>query len=192
LYRPMNCGYRAFLARFNANTGAVIAVDSLQAGCGLNVFASAGGGYVDGGTGLITADRFGNFYVGGYFDYQMWAGIANDTVTSIGGDQDWFIYKFGTANCTQPIIINTGVQQLNSSIAELKVYPNPSTGTFTFIADAAIGRLEVYNIVGEKVYTETVKGNKTTIDLSNRPAGIYIYTLHSNEGSMIKGKLIIK
>ena len=80
-----------YLARFNATTGTIIGLDSLATG-GLNNFGLA-----------ITADKNGNLFVGGSFDAAVF--VASDTLLKTGGPSDWFVAKFGTANCncTLPI-----------------------------------------------------------------------------------------
>ncbi|XZF16475.1 T9SS type A sorting domain-containing protein [Chitinophagaceae bacterium MMS25-I14] len=75
-----------FLTRLNAGTGAEISMDSI-----------ASEGTLDNVPTAMTSDRRGNFYVGGLFDYILYPG--QDTIVSVGGWYDWFVAKFGTANC---------------------------------------------------------------------------------------------
>ncbi len=84
-------GYRIFVTRFNASTGAVTGLDSIGSTSGIY-----------NGPTAITADKFGNFYVGGYLQYQMWMPLPGgmDTLTSIGGYSDFFVAKYGTATCS--------------------------------------------------------------------------------------------
>jgi hypothetical protein len=189
LTRPMNCGYRAYFTRLKAGTGAIIAVDSLWGPCGTYVNPTTGGGMAGGGTGAIASDPFGNFYMGGNFNYQMAAGA--DTLVNIGGDYNWYVCKFGTANCTQPI--GTAVHQLaNSAGHDLIVYPNPSQGSFTFSSTAALGRLCVYNLLGDCVYTKLENGTHVTVDLAAQPKGIYLYALQDDLGNIVRGKLMLR
>ena len=50
-----------------------------------------------------------------------------------------------------------GINNENSNIGTVNVYPNPSTGIFTFQAKSeeigAKSMVEVYNVLGEKVYS---------------------------------------
>lgn len=75
-----------FLVRINATSGTVIGMDSLKSSLGLDENANA-----------IASDKNGNFYVGGRFQYDLY--VASNTLTSVGGDFDWFVAKYGSANC---------------------------------------------------------------------------------------------
>lgn len=71
----------------------------------------------------------------------------------------------------------------STSTEETTVFPNPSAGVFTVQSpslDNAV--LEVYNVLGAKVYTATVNGSQNTIDLGNQPSGVYTMSLHSSSG----------
>lgn len=75
-----------FLVRINATTGTVIGMDSLKSNLGLDENANA-----------LTSDRNGNIYVGGRFQYDLF--VASNTLNTVGGDFDWFVAKYGSANC---------------------------------------------------------------------------------------------
>jgi hypothetical protein len=78
--------YDNFIARINAATGSIIGMDSLKSDYGYEDIASA-----------ITADKNSNFYIGGQFQYNLQVGT--NTLTSVGGEADWFVAKYGSANC---------------------------------------------------------------------------------------------
>jgi hypothetical protein len=189
LTRITNCGHRPYLARLNANTGAVIGIDSLQAPCTQNVYPANGGGYADGGTSSIAVDRFGNFYVGGCMNHEVY--IGNDSLSNVGGDLDWYVAKYGTTNCSVPVVV--AVQEINNVAAtQVKVYPNPTTGEFTIRANAEMVSVEVYDIVGTKVYTSSIENNKTSIDFRTMAKAIYVYTVQLKQGGTLKGKIIVQ
>ncbi len=54
------------------------------------------------------------------------------------------------------------------------IFPNPSNGTFTISLSAAPvnGTVEIFNVVGQKVYAAALDQQQTTISL-NQPAGVY-------------------
>jgi PKD repeat protein len=61
------------------------------------------------------------------------------------------------------------------------VFPNPSTGLFNVKSPSAIEKeIEVYNVLGETVFTYTYTGNTTTIDLSNFEKGVYFIRIREN------------
>ncbi|MBT0608376.1 T9SS type A sorting domain-containing protein [Aequorivita echinoideorum] len=83
-----NSGYDAYLARFDARTGAIISMDSIASNRGFAEYPTA-----------IATDRRGNTYIGGEFQGRMFAG--GDTLTNVhyGVGTDYFLVKAGADNC---------------------------------------------------------------------------------------------
>jgi hypothetical protein len=81
----------------------------------------------------------------------------------------------------------TYVQQTTLD-ASVNVYPNPSSGIFSieFKNNTTIkGDIEVYNVVGEKVY-QSALGTSNKVDLSIQPKGFYLLYLRTNQGILVK------
>ena len=77
--------------------------------------------------------------------------------------------------------------------AETKLYPNPTSGQFT-VEGADIARVEVYNLVGQKVF-ETENGERRTenyIDAANWNKGIYLVSIISQNGAVGTKKLVVE
>ena len=84
-----NSGYGMYHARFNAQTGAIISMDTIGSNFGYSEYPTA-----------ITADKRGNVYIGGEFQGQMYVG--QDTLTNTHSSYqgtDYFLVKAGQANC---------------------------------------------------------------------------------------------
>ncbi|HXP52704.1 MAG TPA: T9SS type A sorting domain-containing protein [Bacteroidia bacterium] len=82
-------------------------------------------------------------------------------------------------------------------LQNLTVYPNPSTGVFTFRSSRLTPQtsVKVYNMLGQMVYycQVPVTNSACTINLSGKAAGMYFYKVISETGDAIaKGKLIVK
>jgi hypothetical protein len=87
--------------------------------------------------------------------------------------------------------VSTGLFNVMQSNGGIYVYPNPSSGTFIFQSPEKITSLEIYNVLGEKVfYRERPALFTASIDLSNQPDGIYFYALNNNEGLIKTGKIL--
>jgi hypothetical protein len=90
----------------------------------------------------------------------------------------------------------SGIGEITSLDEQINVYPNPSNGQFTFDFNTPVtGSMDVYNMLGEKVYSETlnIKHSTFNIDLSNNANGIYLYRVITKSGELIgEGKLIIE
>jgi hypothetical protein len=87
-----------------------------------------------------------------------------------------------------------GINNIRNNIS-IKVFPNPSTGTFTFqLSGVNIpSSIEVYNMLGEKVQAASLNSSKgeTTISLSDCSVGVYLYRIITTKGSLVStGKLI--
>ena len=80
----------------------------------------------------------------------------------------------------------TAVTELS---AETKLYPNPTTGNFT-VEGLNMAQVEVYNLVGQKVYAE--QGKMITIDASEWNKGIYLVSITDNNGAVETKKLVVK
>jgi hypothetical protein len=86
----------------------------------------------------------------------------------------------------------TGVDQIVDNYSA-SVFPNPSNGVFNVKLGANKGRLEVYNMLGQQVYTGELNNGNNTINMEGRSAGMYLYKVLSEEGGFIsEGKMLIK
>lgn len=76
----------------------------------------------------------------------------------------------------------------------LNIFPNPSSGYFTLQIDNLIEMktVEVYTIIGQKIYSKQLTENESTLDLSNQPKGVYIYKIVGLNREMESGKLVIE
>jgi hypothetical protein len=100
----------------------------------------------------------------------------------------------------------TRINELQANNAELKIYPNPSTGVFNFQASAINQQwsIEVYNTLGQKVASSNSSqggamnflpsgGSGWAINLSGQPAGVYLYRITDKHGELVQsGKLEIQ
>lgn len=97
-----NQGYDIFLARFNAQTGSLVGLDSIASNFGAHEYASS-----------LAADNKGNLYLGGEFGSQIM--VNGGTLTSIGGQTDFFVAKYGSANCNCTIPVSNFSYTLNTT-----------------------------------------------------------------------------
>ncbi|MFT5919648.1 MAG: hypothetical protein ACI9FU_001461 [Granulosicoccus sp.] len=74
-----------------------------------------------------------------------------------------------------------------------KLSPNPVSDFMTVTGTAKGGQLEVYNITGERVGGWNLGAFQSTINLSELPAGLYLYQLNTRNNEPIKtGKFLVK
>lgn len=95
---------------------------------------------------------------------------------------DFLITKIGTT---------VGVKTNTADL--ISIFPNPSTGLLNVNTVDATSSLEVYNVIGEKVYANAnlIKGNNN-IDLSGLSNGSYFVRINSNNQITTKKVVINK
>jgi hypothetical protein len=116
-----------------------------------------------------------------------------------------FQYTFFDADNPQDsanVIVRYEIEPLGiskiSSISSLKVFPNPAddnvTLSFTRSSLNGKGNIEIYNMLGVKVYAQEVEEIDGTISISteNLKAGLYFYSLNDGGQSTRPGRLTIK
>lgn len=81
------------------------------------------------------------------------------------------------------VVINTeGIAEQNGTT---RVYPNPVSDKMTIEAQASIDKLEIYNLIGALVYSQSDCSNKTEIAVDNLPSGIYFLRLTMGDGTQV-------
>lgn len=84
---------------------------------------------------------------------------------------------------------NTTVSIANVLNTGIKMYPNP-TQQFVFIelaeADLQLKLVQLYNLSGKMLLSETITPNQVTIDLSKFNQGVYIARVITNKGVFIQ------
>ena len=76
--------------------------------------------------------------------------------------------------------------------ASVTIYPNPNEGTFTisYLHEQQTYAIEITDMEGKSIYTNSITKMPATIELSDVPPGMYIVRLQLNEG-IVTRKLII-
>ena len=116
-----------------------------------------------------------NLYVGGSF-------------TTAGGNP---------ANCVAEWNQPLGVNELSLSGNDVELYPNPNTGQFNLVIASAAKQshsiIEIYNMLGEKIYSRTFNIQNSAINIAGSPSGIYLYRVTSETGELLgEGKFVIE
>ncbi len=118
----------------------------------------------------------------GYWGYEFM-----DTIT-IGAEAEYFIMAVYSDGCKAPsqTEIGYGITAVEESESHVFVYPNPSNGTFNLNLGAGQWDVEVYDIMGRKVYENQCDG-RSTLDLEQCPKGVYfLKAMGENKGMTAK------
>jgi photosystem II stability/assembly factor-like uncharacterized protein len=88
--------------------------------------------------------------------------------------------------------LTTGINQLSVNNNQLSIYPNPTSGQFAIKSNGNQNgyMVEIYNVVGEKIYQSVLSNSQNIINLSSQPDGMYFVYLKSNEGVEV-GKVMV-
>jgi hypothetical protein len=178
LYPSPSTDYNSFIVRFDTAGKAI---------CGsmLNTIGSD--------VNSLACDSSGTyFYLCGTVDNTLICGP--DTLLDIP-NTSYNAYLARWQNCDP-----AGINPVANSYPSIDVFPNPNNGAFTLQvvssqwSVAGKMQVEIYNVLGESVYIATLKQvqGDNSINIGNRPNGIYFYRVLAEGGSLIgQGKLVI-
>ena len=130
------------------------------------------------GTLPYTVEPADYFYLDVYVN-AMSKGYVNTSFT-VHTDQN---------DCTYGVTINEDLLSITELSAEAKLYPNPTTGQFT-VEGANVAKVEVYNLVGQKVHE--AEGQIINIDAAEWNKGIYLVNIIEENGAVATKKLVLK
>jgi hypothetical protein len=120
----------------------------------------------------------------GYFQYRI-KPLPNLPLGSQISNTAYIYFDFNA-----PIITNTTennfditvpVKSLDTTENSFSLFPNPSSGVFTFKDTKNLNSVEVYSILGEKILSQT---NQKTINLNGFSKGVYFARV--NGGVVLK------
>ncbi|MBO9703062.1 MAG: choice-of-anchor J domain-containing protein [Sporocytophaga sp.] len=67
-----------------------------------------------------------------------------------------------------------GIDDPAASADQIKLYPNPTQGSFVINAISNIDFIAIYDLLGGEIQSINPDGTNQTVDLSAKPAGVYI------------------
>ena len=80
----------------------------------------------------------------------------------------------------------------NGAILQLSIAPNPSsTGVFKLHAKSEIIEIEVYNSLGERVFSQKDAAGIQTVNIGNQ-SGVYLINIKTIDGAVASRRLIVK
>ena len=111
----------------------------------------------------------------GSYDYVVWTDENGDIVC------EGLTYVFtATASCT--LTVNINVEGVGEHSVNTMIYPNPVNDKLIVEAAEAIDHVEIYNLMGALVYSQTDCTNKVEIAVSDMPVGLYFIRLTTSRG----------
>jgi hypothetical protein len=134
----------------------------------------------------MVSDNNGGIYITGYFQYAVT--FDNFTLTASNTNYQMFVAKL-----YDPPNPNSGEDSYSN--LSFSLFPNPSDGIVNCQWSIVNGEpitLEVYNTLGEKMFSSNFKFQMPNfkLDLSGKPKGIYFVEILADRKRMVK-KLVI-
>uniref|UniRef100_UPI00260665E3 T9SS type A sorting domain-containing protein n=1 Tax=Flavobacterium sp. TaxID=239 RepID=UPI00260665E3 len=161
-----NKGQDPYVARFNRDTGAVIAIETLTSTTN-----------VDDGATAIAHDSQGNYLVGGRFWNQLVVGST--TLSDPGSETNFFVAKFGAA-------CNLGTE--TPETAAIIAYPNP-VKDLLHLDNSQDMDYALYSLTGAALQSGSLE-QKGSIDLQDIAAGLYLLELRDHNGAKTVIKIV--
>ncbi|TCI92639.1 fibronectin type III domain-containing protein [Tenacibaculum sp. M341] len=105
--------------------------------------------------------------------------IVSENETNTSSDNNILIDDIKIDNLS-----TLGTNNYNLDISKLKYYPNPVKSILTIQNnDTELTKIEVYNLIGQKLITEKINDISTDIDFSRLESGTYLIKAFSNKKS---------
>lgn len=121
--------------------------------------------------------------------YVRWLMTSNES--SAGGN----VISTGTSKIDDILVTGTSTIGVSEVIYDSRVitYPNPCKEILNIESSEEINTLEIYNLIGERVYSTGKTSQNMKIDVNNFVPGLYVVVLHfSNESKVISRKVIVE
>lgn len=119
----------------------------------------------------------------------------NDELGNSNGTLSNFTLTGATSNWRSGSTITTGnacVTLGNSdfeNVTSITIYPNPSTRIFNIVSQQNIS-VEIYDLLGKLVYSQSLTNGTNSIDISNFNTGVYLLKVTDDNGKSESHKLI--
>jgi Secretion system C-terminal sorting domain len=156
-------------------------------------YSNYGQGNEDDGNGFCVSRSGKYVYVLG----DVFGTITFGADTPITGRDIFYLGSWNPCPSTQEAVQNLSEEQ------DVKFYPNPGGGDFylqvsddffsTDNGQEANALIEVYNILGEKIYSSNLNSQNyiTHLRLADKPDGVYFYKIATPGNNNVSGKFII-
>lgn len=110
------------------------------------------------------------------------SGATTQTYTATAnGNYAVIVSKNGCSDTSTCVNVNSvGIDDVKAGVSAI-VYPNPNRGTFSIATSyGSLGTVEVYNILGELVFTGYTASNTLIVNIAEMNAGVYVIKLQSD------------
>ena len=104
-------------------------------------------------------------------------------VDLLNNETDVWCFDQNNVNHGYPILGFNDTDVAESQSETFGIYPNPATSTLT-VENGNATEISIFNTIGQKVKQVTAHAEKTVIDVSDLPNGLYLIKLSGNSTSI--------
>lgn len=119
------------------------------------------------------------------------SGPANPDGDQLDAGNEIVYVKVPTADLPACPTIITGIKNTVAA-TNLTLYPNPTSGILNINTIEVKSLVEIFNVIGEKVYSNTIVKGNNVIDLSSLSNGAYFVKINSNNQITTKKVILSK
>lgn len=105
---------------------------------------------------------------------------------------DWCDDPIGFDNQQLPVFCGvnmTETVEYQTVIDPIILSPNPNNGVFT-VTGENLKQIEVFDALGQRITSLQANGNRSTLDLSGQPAGVYLINVTDHNGKQCVKKVV--
>ena len=77
-------------------------------------------------------------------------------------------------------------------IASLRIYPNPASNIITISSASEIEQLQIFDIVGRLVHSQTPENKEVVFDTGILAKGVYLVRALLRDGRVQTGKVVVQ
>jgi uncharacterized delta-60 repeat protein len=151
-----------YVARLNSD-GSID--NTFNTGTGFTISGSGGSVYA------VAIQQDGKIMTAGNFT--SYNGVSRHYIARLNGDN------------------STGIASINTS-GSIIVYPNPSSGRFYFNSAKNGSGIEIYNLIGQKIFSSVVTSDNYSINIAGQENGVYFYKVSDQNNLIQQGKIVIE
>jgi hypothetical protein len=120
-------------------------------------------------------------------------GATTDTIKNIcNGNYCCTVTDNSGCSGTTCVKIATGILVITSNTSSIHVFPNPTNGILTVTGTTQGQIVELYNYLGQKLYSSGAGNNTFHLDISSQAKGLYFLRILNKDATVADQKRVIK
>ena len=141
------------------------------------------------GDGLYQEDEIAEVTAVAYEGYEFVKWTKNGVEVSTDNPYSFFVTE--DVELVAHFEAEVGIVETDN-YPSLRIYPNPASGAITISAAAEIEQLQIYDIVGRLIHSQTPTNKDVVFDTGVLAKGVYLVRALLRDGAVQTGKVVIQ